>query len=462
MKSTEETTLIVKGKNFKCPENDCSKLRCRFGEGSESIYTEGTRINDNEIQCKVPIYSKPDVLRLEVTLNGQDFTNNGFTYGYFDPFIYKVTPPLVSKRGNTTITIHGHGFVNTSSEHLKVRFGFLDKKLSCNGRPCIKRATFIDKNTIITTTFAYREVVYEETQEEVNNDKFAVEVSVYRDPFTCNNITIFYFDDPIYSGIPEEEQNVPANGKETILIPTNFKTKYTEDKDIQNDELWFRNWGNVTCRYKTPDGREVITLGDFTHDPIGESEHYNAVFCKSPDWDMPDDVESEPVTMDMSLNGGADYSGGFTLVIAQKLELYRIFPLCGPVYGKTRLKVVGTGLRKSSRINLKWGVVTTKLIEKESVTEYSYHYQSESYETKYGFDSIEEQIISQNEDMQMTFKESKKYQTVITRAPQLPNWTKTHGGPMYLELGRTSELKVYQSKEFKIYNYGPTFVIFIP
>jgi hypothetical protein len=51
---------------------------------------KGNKTGDNEVSCIVPKYTKPDVLPVEVTFNGADYTNDNQTYGFFDPFILDV------------------------------------------------------------------------------------------------------------------------------------------------------------------------------------------------------------------------------------------------------------------------------------------------------------------------------------------------------------------------------------
>lgn len=51
---------------------------------------------------------------MEVSLNGRDFSNNGNQFGFYDPFVLRVTPKLISKTGTTRIEIKGFGFVDSS------------------------------------------------------------------------------------------------------------------------------------------------------------------------------------------------------------------------------------------------------------------------------------------------------------------------------------------------------------
>ena len=71
-------------------------------------------LNESFVRCKIPKYTKPDVLKVELTLNSKDYTNDGKTYGYFDPYVLNAEPRLISVEGTTKVRIKGFGFVNSS------------------------------------------------------------------------------------------------------------------------------------------------------------------------------------------------------------------------------------------------------------------------------------------------------------------------------------------------------------
>lgn len=48
----------------------------RFGEPEQGIFVKATLTNDTFVRVKIPKYTKPDVLRVELTLNGKDYTND--------------------------------------------------------------------------------------------------------------------------------------------------------------------------------------------------------------------------------------------------------------------------------------------------------------------------------------------------------------------------------------------------
>lgn len=55
------------------------------------------------------------MLRVEITFNEIDFTNDGHTYGYYDPYVLNAEPRLISTDGTTKVRIKGFGFVNSNS-----------------------------------------------------------------------------------------------------------------------------------------------------------------------------------------------------------------------------------------------------------------------------------------------------------------------------------------------------------
>lgn len=154
VKSPHDETIEIFGKNFKCPDADCKDLWVRFGDPDNGIYVKGEKTGDDKVKCKVPKYTKPDVLPVEVTFNGQDYTHDNQTYGFFDPFILDVKPRLISVRGTTLVRLYGFGFVNSTGTELKSKFGTAQRgNLQCSGKNCTMMATYIDKATIETPTF---------------------------------------------------------------------------------------------------------------------------------------------------------------------------------------------------------------------------------------------------------------------------------------------------------------------
>lgn len=126
----------------------------RFGDPENGIFVKGTKIADDTVTASVPKYTKPDVLPVEITFNGQDYTHDNQTYGFFDPYILDVKPRLISAKGTTRVRLYGFGFVNATSTDLKSKFNTAHHgNLSCPNQPCILQADYVDKVTLETSTF---------------------------------------------------------------------------------------------------------------------------------------------------------------------------------------------------------------------------------------------------------------------------------------------------------------------
>lgn len=91
VKPQNKEYIDISGKFFVCPDGpECKDLYVKFGESENAIYMKGERISDEHIRVQVPKYAKPDVLTVEATFNGQDYTHDNKTYGFFDPYVLDV------------------------------------------------------------------------------------------------------------------------------------------------------------------------------------------------------------------------------------------------------------------------------------------------------------------------------------------------------------------------------------
>ena len=441
--------LTIKGRNFNCSDDECKAVKCRFGKGDQAIYVPAERISSTEIHCLVPKYNRPDVVPVEISLDAEYYTSDNKEFGFYDPYVWNVKPRMVSRKGNTTITIHGYGFINTTGKSLKVRYGFLHKKLLCKGAPCVVSGKYVDQHTILAQTLPYGDVVYESTGIPIEKDEFAVEVSVYGDQFTRNNASIFYFNEPAY-GDPVPSQ-VAANGNETLYIPTNFHTNATEPRNPSNDEEIFRKYGNVRCKFTSLSGKTAVTQGFMQHYPLKEASFLNSIICPSPEWEVPEGMDSENVYLDISVNDGADYSGGKLIKITERLAIYRVYPPCGPTYGNTKMRIIGTGFKNYEQLHLKWGVLNAMNLERQATQMLVYN-----KDRAISSDPFENEVISLNEDVRLYYKNMGQYQSLYSFSPKITNWDRTHGGQVYLSVGRTTELKVSGAKNHLLHNYGPS------
>ncbi len=80
--------MTIKGTDFVCSKSNCNNVKVRFSDrDGNQILTPCSVISSSIIIAKIPKYTKPDVLQVEVSMNGLDFTSDNKTYGYYDPYL---------------------------------------------------------------------------------------------------------------------------------------------------------------------------------------------------------------------------------------------------------------------------------------------------------------------------------------------------------------------------------------
>lgn len=102
------------------PFHTTDEIFCKFAE----VAVQATWNSFDEILCMAPPHL-PGTYPLEVTVNGQDYTDAGFPFFYCaEQGIHRIEPvfgPAIS--AGTSVTVEGTGFVNSS--YLTCRFGYL-------------------------------------------------------------------------------------------------------------------------------------------------------------------------------------------------------------------------------------------------------------------------------------------------------------------------------------------------
>ena len=264
-----------------------------------------------------------------------------------------------------------------------------------------------------------------------------IEASVYENDFTENGIEIWYYEDPIY-GKPSIDES-PANVENQVFIPTDFRNQDLKILD---------KYGNLTCRFQAEDGRVLYTKARMVRyplEPLSSGQKPNSIQCHTPKWDLKG-KENEKVKLDISLNG-QQYKGDFDFTFTTILIIHRTVPMAGPVQGDTKTRIIGQGFKPTkSHVDLKWGVVETGIIQKEEVVDYVY--------SKYQF----ENMIEGSEEIKAyvyeaanfarvdtTMYEEHSYHAIYMQSTQLSWWTKTHGGPYYVEVGNDIRIEVAES-----------------
>lgn len=121
--------------------------------------------------------------------------------------------------------------------------------------------------------------------------------------------------------------------------------------------------------------------------------------------------------------------------------------MAGPVQGDAKTRIIGQGFKPSkSHVDLKWGVVETGVIQKEEVVDYVYQkYQFENMVE--GSEEIKAYVYEAANFARVdtTMVEERSYHAVYMQSTKLSWWTKTHGGPYYVEVGNDIRIEVAAS-----------------
>lgn len=443
VRHADSITIDVHGKNFDCPSAGCDSVKCKFGKDPNSIIVKGIRMSSDLIKCPLPNYPQPDVLDVEVSMNGKDYSNNGKQFGYFDPFVLHVEPKLISKTGSTKVEIKGFGFVDSSKVGgLKVLYDNDAGSYFCtrSNNKCVVDASYIDKNTISAPTLPLDMFMNDKGGKITDSDSVNVEVSVFNDKFTVNHIKVHYYDDPDFMSIQPE--SAPANTQSPIMIATDFNF------DVNNPEVLLEN-AEFKCRFTSSDGKQVIyTDARAVTYPFVAGADPTHVKCNTPIWPL-GGRESERVTLDITSNG-YDYEGKFDFYFSDRLEIYRLNPLSGPNEGGSGVRLLGSGFNALEDVNVKWGVVNYEVMEKNDITKSL----GSNYINEKEYSSSTGSIVQKH---QRPIEVDKTYDALTMRSPRLTNWSQTNGGPIYLEVGAKEDMNKVDTDGIGKYAYSTSF-----
>lgn len=395
VKSDSVGNMTITGTKFKCSTSDCEQLTCQYGTSPYPLYLKGYLVSDTKVLCPIISYSRPEVIVVEVSMNGIDFTNNKMKYTYFDAFVLSVDPRYVTEKGGSVVKVLGYGFADTGSS-LKCKFGSLEQPLLCKNLDCIVQGKYISDLEIQCVTPARKDVTYKNTGESFGYDAFSVEISIQSDIFTTSNIQIRYLEDPTVGTM------TPSSGSGNGYTFVIFETDFHWENQIKDEIL---KTSTVICRFYNSTN-EVIMEGNIITYPFLEEGDPNAISCLSPPWSI-----AESVNVQVSING-IDFYGGYKFTYVERLSLSLISPSCGPNHGNTKVSVQGTGFNDLSGLHLKWGTESSPV----------------STET--------------------LFLDASGYITGYSPATRT---SVTHGGFIYIEIGHNSELKITEDNDFVTY-----------
>lgn len=145
--------------------------------------------------------------------------------------------------------------------------------------------------------------------------------------------------------------------------------------------------------------------------------------------------------MDISVNG-QDYIGNYQFSFVDKLEIYRISPLAGPISGNTKIKLYGNGFNSSKPVEtpvfVKIGFIEATPMHKSTVTNFDWDEDEISYDS-----NIPKYLLTEAEMYDKQIEDDRKvnkYLSVVT--PDISRAYKFDhpdvrglGGPQYVQIG---------------------------
>ena len=94
------TLVVVQGAAYSDRSASLDYIFCRFG----TERSPGRYISDEALECVSPVHAAGNVT-LEVTMNGQDYTDYGVVFSYVAPTIQSIYPVLGPEHGGTVVTV---------------------------------------------------------------------------------------------------------------------------------------------------------------------------------------------------------------------------------------------------------------------------------------------------------------------------------------------------------------------
>ena len=452
--------IELKLDNLDCNgKDDCSKgIKCRFTstkeDSNKEFIMEGKFVEKNKIICDAPNINIPEEFNIEASINGgDDYTNNNYNYTYYDPFVLKVEPQMLSQKGNTKVKITGYGFANTGNS-MKVMFGDSDKEtIKCGTGKCLSSAEYIDSTILNTISKPRNEIIDKVTGKTIDYyKKFPVEVAIYNDDFTNNKVSVFYYEDPkiindIDSASGEALHLTPYSKKElkeslVDSIPCNLDTFIpipVDGSDIERHLDEINDLAKYTCLFEA-NGKKKITDGVYTKFPLNNTVH-NLFLCQSPQFV---NEVTDSATIRISLNGYDFSDDYYKISLTDPVNIYKVVPPCGPIEGGTNVKIYGTGFQDTKKAVFKWGPQNLVPMNSKSFLEKTN--EQTSQEVLYDmqkfvalnnlYDNLKrEELLESLEDVEI-----QKIAITAPHAPMGDIQLKTKGGLDYISVSKTNLL----------------------
>ena len=361
----EGATLAVFGRNFECPDDDCSNVNCLFTSPNFKIVTNGFRNSSELVTCEIPAISMPEDTIVQVTMNGVDYTSQKIHYTFYDAFVIGLNPPYVPIEGNTNVRVIGFGFANTSDLLVRLEDSRDGSVLTtADGESCVFPATYVSP-TELRFVMPAQSQLRTASGDPVGYVPIQVETSIHGDAFTKNNVQLNYFENPLVGGglqVKNASYVFHSNAVDSILIPIDVQVP----PGIREQDFLRRT--RPLCKYSVG-GQEVITEGKLVQYPYPRNANVDitkvSIECATPQLGT-----SGNGTVSVSLNG-VDFAGNLPVTAVPQLQITSVQPRCGPIEGGTQVSVGVNGVQDSDlddNVALTWSNVNTGPLTRKSFT----------------------------------------------------------------------------------------------
>ena len=405
--------------SFLQQQND-DLLACRFGT---TATVPAKRISSTSLQCVVP--SAPDFMTssgtmhhvsVEITFDGIDFTNDGFSFAYYrDPEIQSITPSVGSEQGGTVVMIEGNGFPrNCGSTGILCKFGDVhvvdaaqwssphllrciapahlpgqvDLSLSFNGGVDYTLAPLgssfqYETAARITSIHPSTGSVYGGTiiqmtgmnfnhqlsdQDKSENKKFFCQLGTSISNAIVVNTTFMSCQSPPQLKPGSVKLQVMTEDGDFIWSEQSIKFEYLPPLTVSHvDPTWgsiaggtaiilrgngMRNMSTTSCLFRR------LSVSTASESP-GTGDVYEVQAMHLTSFRMscvaPQVIHSGRYALEVSNNGIEYSSNGLQFEFVQPMMISKVNPIIGSVVGGTIVQIVGSGFINTPNLGCKFG-----------------------------------------------------------------------------------------------------------
>ena len=228
-----------------------------------------------------------------------------------------------------------------------------------------------------------------------------------------------------------------------------MKTNFFWDKNYY--EMFLYN-ANFTCRYIIGDDppETMVTQGRMETLPLGsqylegeEKPMPSHIICPSPKW-----IKPGKGVLEISVNG-VDYIGTFfPFESTDPADVDRVVPLSGPKHVEHSVKIIGTGMKKSSDpLAIRTGNFGLEPVKKDQIVEYIWS------QTEYLTSMLMTPAdLRQFRVVERTLVDGQSLDSLWIKGPKAAiNWLEenvnnaTHGGPVFMGIGEGIDIEMLET-----------------